>query len=33
LAYTFSLPPMTRVANEAEAQAWLASLAGESLPF
>ena len=28
-----ALPPMTRVANEAEAQAWLATLAGQTLPF
>ncbi len=28
-----ALPPMTRVANEAEAQAWLATLAGQGLPF
>ncbi|WP_341891810.1 ATP-dependent DNA helicase [Variovorax sp. YR752] len=28
-----ALPPMTRVATEAEAMAWLESLAGETLPF
>ena len=28
-----ALPPMTRVASEAEALAWLESLAGETLPF
>ena len=28
-----ALPPMTTVASEAEALAWLASLAGETLPF
>lgn len=28
-----ALPPMTRVATEAEALAWLESLAGETLPF
>ena len=28
-----ALPPMTRVANEAEARAWLETLAAEALPF